>query len=141
MYGTRNKNVKNYDVGSIRVHLPLRNFIHELPLFHFSDLYGTIGISLIYNSLLHDGTNPFNINTGYKINLQKRIFFEDNQLYVQDSYGNIEQAYGTNNIYTLNDESKRVRKITDGLYTIEYPDFTKEIYDSNGMINSIYDKY
>ena len=68
------KNVKNYDVGSIRVHLPLRNFIHELPLFHFSDLYGTIGISLIYNSLLHDGTNPFNINTGYKINLQKRIF-------------------------------------------------------------------
>ena len=42
-----------------------------------------------------DGSNPFNITSGFKLNLQKRIIFEDSKIFVQDELGKIEEAYGS----------------------------------------------
>ena len=138
--------VKNYNVGEIKLDLPSRQFIHELPLFSFSDIYQSVNVSLIYNSLMkEDGSNPFNITSGFKLNLQKRIIFEDSKIFVQDELGKIEEAYGSNNIYSLGDESKRIIRQKEEnsvvTYEIEYYDYSKEVYNSAGKIITTYDKY
>ena len=138
--------VKSYNVGEINLDLPSRQFVHELLLFSFSDIYQSVNVSLIFNSLLKEnGTNPFNITSGFKLNLQKRIIYEESKIFVQDELGKIEEAYGSNNIYTLGDESKRIirKKLVDSaiIYEIEYYDYSKEVYNSAGKIITTYDKY
>ena len=73
--------VKKYNVGNIMMDLPYNSFIHELPLLSFSDFRNGVVLSLVYNQKLKlDGINEFNIEAGYKLNIQKKIIIENNVL-------------------------------------------------------------
>ncbi len=168
-----NTYVKKYDVGQIKLDLPYANYIHELPLLSFGDVQHTINLSLVYNysarkreieSGYTGETNPFNIASGFKLNLQKRLI-KDNQGYpieIQEENGDfvsLNQLYS--NTYTFKDESQRILRITEKqnstldpsgniiydpdsityTYTVEYPDFSKEKYNDSGLITTVYDKY
>ena len=168
-----NTYVKKYDVGQIKLDLPYANYIHELPLLSFGDVQHTINLSLVYNysarkreieSGYTGETNPFNIASGFKLNLQKRLI-KDNQgcpIEIQEENGDfvsLNQLYS--NTYTFNDESQRILRITEKqnstldpsgniiydpdsityTYTVEYPDFSKEVYNDSGLITTVYYKY
>ena len=168
-----NTYIKKYDVGQIKLDLPYANYIHELPLLSFGDVQHTINLSLVYNysarkreieSGYTGETNPFNIASGFKLNLQKRLI-KDNQgcpIEIQEENGDfvsLNQLYS--NTYTFKDESQRILRITEKqnstldpsgniiydpdsityTYTVEYPDFSKEEYNDSGLITTVYDKY
>ena len=44
-------------------------------------------------------------------------------------------------VYTFADESQRIIRKVNNTYELENPDYSKEIYDSEGRINKVYDKY
>ena len=154
--------IKKYDVGNIAIDLPYNSHIHELPLLSFNDFRGGVCISLVYNNknaLAED--NSFNVGKGYKLNIQKRIIFENEEpIKLMDSNGkyvllnrnkNSENSTVYNNVYTFDDESKRIlRKKTrlntqtnsnETYYELENDDLSREEYNSLGYIQFVYDKY
>ena len=141
-----NNYVKKYECGELRMDLPRANCIYELPLLSFGDMRNSVNLSLVFNRAVKvDGGNPFNISNGYKLNLQKRIIKNsDNSISYQEANGKIVDLLDGNNImgvHTFLDHSQRiVREISSG-YELEYPDFSKERYDSNGRIITTIDKY
>ena len=95
----------------------------------------------------------FNINNGYKLNIQKRIvmdsdnnpnkFIDSNgkQVLLIKNYNTLDQSTPFNGVYTFDDESKRVlRSISTG-YEIEHEDLSREEYNLTGYIKKIKDKY
>ena len=142
-----NNYVKKYDVGNLYLDLPYANCIYELPLLTFGDMRNTVNLSLIFNhKLKEDGDNSFNMTAGYKLNLQKRIFLNnENTAYYQEANGKIEQLFSdtnSNGICTFDDDSQRIIfSQSSGEYLLEYPDFSKEKYDSSGRITETIDKY
>jgi RNA polymerase sigma factor (sigma-70 family) len=141
-----NNYVKKYECGELRMDLPRANCIYELPLLSFGDMRNSVNLSLVFNrAMKEDGGNPFNISNGYKLNLQKRIIKNsDNSISYQEADGKIVDLLDGNNIvgvHTFLDHSQRiVREISLG-YELEYPDFSKERYDSNGRIINTIDKF
>ena len=165
--------VKSYDVGQIKLDLPRANHIHELSLLSFSDVQNTVNLSLVFNYALHiedvaANQNSFFIAPGYKLNLQKRIIFDENYIptKIQEGDGRFVDLFDVDNIvnlYTFDDDSQRLlRKVQvseptlvppgsneiipdTGIpvynYNVEYPDFSKEVYDGSGKIIKVYDKY
>ena len=143
--------IKKYDVGNIAIDVPYNSHIHELPLLSFSDFENGVNISLVFNKKLkNDDINLFNIGAGYKLNIQKRIIKNNDDITFIDANGkktelnkNFNSLTETihNRRYTFNDESKRILRLTSNGFEIEYEDFVKEEYNSNGYITKIYDKY
>ena len=138
-----NNYVKKYDVGQIKLDLPYANYIHELPLLSFGDVLHTINLGIVFNKKMRQkGKNNSFIAPGYRINLHKCINFENNRPEsFQDESGKCICLINNNNIYTFKDDSKRVMRISGDGYEIEYPDFSKEHYSSDGNITFLFNKY
>ena len=159
-----NTYVKKYDVGQIKLDLPYANYIHELPLLSFGDVQHTINLNLIFNYQRKvENNNPFHIAPGFQLNLQKKVNDSDGSISFQDANGKIMKLVSSGGAFTFPDDSQRILRrtlvqeqntptipntditmesgITKYEYTIEYPDFSKESYDSSGRIVAVYDKY
>ena len=139
-----NNYVKKYDMGEIKLDLPYANYIHELPLLSFGDVLHTFDLSLVFN-YENKNVNPFFIANGYQLNLQKRIIESTNvtlQIKFQDGAGkSVYLTDNSNGIYTFPDDSQKIlRRINSG-YVLEYSDFSKEFYNSDGYITAVCDKY
>ena len=158
-----NTYVKKYDVGQIKLDLPYANYIHELPLLSFGDILHTINLSLVFN-YANRGENTFSVFKGYKFNWQKRIILDSSTqrpTSFVDEYGKTTNLYNNDGVYTFGDDSQRIMRTTarpslppipgsdiemeDGIetfdYTVEYPDGSKEVYNQNGYLMSMCDKY
>ncbi len=134
--------VKNYEIGNIRLDAPYAHYVHELPLLSFGDIMHTVGLSLVYNSKIED--NPYKLANGYKLNLHKRLIFENNEIYYEDASGKtikLNAADNSSTVFALDDDSQRVVRLIDGVYIVENSDYSTESYNSNGQITSVTDKY
>ena len=138
---------KKYSIGSISLAEPYFDYVHTLPLVTFSDVKNTVELALVYNSQIATN-NYFNIADGYKLNLQKKIDETSTGLFLLDSNGLMikcnpatNQTASSATVYALNDDSHRIlRRITSG-FELEYPDYSKEYFDSDGKQTSSFDKY
>ena len=163
--------VKNYNVGQTKLDLPYANYIHELPLLSFGDVQHTINLSLVFNyERKAAGDNPFNIASGFKLNMQKKLRISGDSISYQEESGKLVNLTAFGDVYTFNDDSQRILRrteilvappiggggsiiggsiiggsitptITEYEYVVEYPDYSKEEYNSNGYITGVYDKY
>ena len=41
--------INKYDVGNIQLDLPSPNYYHFLPLLSFSDIHGSLNLSIVFN--------------------------------------------------------------------------------------------
>ena len=106
-----NNIVKNFSVGKINMDLPFNQFIHELPLISFGDLKNKLNLSLIYYSYNINDNNSFNIKSGFKLNLQKRLIIENNlPTKYQDEYGRTIDLVEQSGLYSFDDTSMRFMK-------------------------------
>lgn len=138
--------VKNCDPGKITMDLPSSNYIYELPLLSIGDNHGPFNLSLIFNrTMAKNGTNPFAMAVGYKLNIHKVLNFNDSLApYLLDEGGNCVDLIDNNGVYTFNDDSQRILRTGNPLpnpYIVENPDFSLEYYNQYGYITSIVDKY
>ena len=137
--------VKTYDPGQFSLDLPTSNYLYELPLFSINDFYGGFSLTLVYNyDAGENNNNHFDMRTGYKLNLQKRLLFSDNHpyKYVDASYKIKSLIENPNFVFTFDDDSQRIlRENVNGGYEVEYPDGSKEIFDPGGYITNAVDKY
>ena len=86
--------------------------------------------------------NFYNIAPGYKLNLEKTIIINNNELKsFQNENGIIVKLNNNDDVYTFEDETKRIIRKNNNTYELENPDFSKEIYNSLGKIIKTYDKY
>ena len=133
--------VKKYDVGGIRLDAPYTHFLYELPLLSFSDVQGSVGVSLVFHSGRNN--NPFNISIGYKLNLQKRLILTSggNPEKLEDGNGRIIDLISHGDRFTFDDDSQRIIRPYGNGFSLENPDCSKEIYDNLGRITHVYDKY
>ena len=134
--------VKNYEIGNIRLDAPYAHYVHELPLLSFGDIMHTVGLSLVYNSKIED--NLYKIANGYKLNLHKRLIFDNNEIYYEDASGKtikLNAADNSSTVFAFDDDSQRVVRLIDGVYIVENSDYSTESYNSNGQITSVTDKY
>lgn len=136
-------NVKNYDVGQIRLDLPTPNYIHELPLLSFGDVHGSVNLSLVFNyGMKAENSNPFNLSAGYKLNLHKRLVMSNGTpIEYQDESGKLITLIPTGGVYAFNDDSFRILRATENTYTVENSDYSREEYDLEGNLIAVYDKY
>ena len=135
--------VKNYNVGQTKLDLPYANYIHELPLLSFGDVQHTINLSLVFNyARKAAGDNSFNIASGFKLNMQKRIAKSNGEpVQFEEADGRLVELTYTCGVYTFDDKTQRILRSTSTGYEIEYPDFSKETFNSNGYITGVYSKY
>ena len=69
--------VPKYNPGQIKLDLPTANYVYTLPLLSFADIYGTLGLSLVFNySLSTSAQNHFNMSPGFKPNLHKKLILD-----------------------------------------------------------------
>ena len=140
--------VKKYNLGNIIVDLPYNSYIHELPLLSFSDYRNSVNISLVFNKRLESidtaaCSNTFNIKEGYKLNIQKKVYLDDNDdkyKYI-DYSGKVITLINNGEVYTFDDDSKRILKVISSGYIVENYDFSKEEFNNNGLLSKVYDKY
>ncbi len=135
--------VKNYNPGQIKLDLPSANHIYELPLFSFSDVYGGVGLSVVYNrAFVAMGDQHFGFYLGYKLNLQKKILFNGNGSgdYI-DADGKTIHFWNDGGVYLFKDEGARVMVSAGNSYKVFYPDNSYEIFDQSGKITLMSDKY
>ena len=135
--------VKNYNLGQIRMDLPTANYIYELPLLSFGDIYGNISLSMVFNRQMKaEGNNQYNIAAGFKLNLQKKLTVENGKpVRIQDANGNFVDVIGTSSPFSLDDDSQRIIRLSGTTYTLENADMSKEVYDQNGRIAHVCNKY
>ena len=133
--------VKNYNVGQTKLDLPYANYTHELPLLSFGDVRNTFNLSLIFQSKMT--SNPFHIANGYKLNIQKRIIISNGtpQSYEDGDGTLVKLNYCYGNKYAFDDGSRRFIRLINGQYVLENPDYSTEIFDTNGNIILTKDKY
>ncbi len=141
---------KKYDVGTLSLAEPYFHFIHNLPLLSFGDVLSSVDLSLVFNSK-NKTENNFNITNGFKLNLQKRLIINtqnggSTEISLEDENGMIHYCKYVNDfVYVVHDYGKSVlRKDLIGgkiKYILEYANMSKEIFDSNGNIESLVDKY
>lgn len=132
--------IKNYEIGNIRVDVPQKDFIYELPLLSFSDARDSLAISLIYQSKMTD--NPFQMANGFKLNLHKRLIMANGvpQSY-EDGNGNVVKLNRFGDKYAFDDGSYRFIRLVDGNFVLENPDYSKEHFGADGRILMTKDKY
>ena len=131
--------MKNYHPGTIMMDLPTANYIYELPLLAFGDVYGSMNLALVFNRQMKaEGGNPFCIADGFKLNLQKRLIMENGvPVKLQDTNGNCVDVIGSSAPFTLDDDSQRIIRLSETTYTVENADLSKEQYDQNGRITHV----
>lgn len=106
--------INKYDVGNIQLDLPSPNYYHFLPLLSFSDIHGSLNLSIVFNyGMYKENYNFYNIAPGYKLNLEKTIIINNNELKsFQNENGIIVKLNNNDDVYTFEDETKRIiRKI------------------------------
>ena len=139
---------KKFNVGSTSLAEPFFDYYHTLPLVAFGDVKSSAELSLVYNSMLAE-ENHFNIGNGFKLNLQKKLLINGTTIQLIDSNG-IKLACnqphnGTASYqqpaYAISDNSLRMLRRTTTGYDLEYPDFSKETFDSDGKLTGLTDKY
>lgn len=132
--------VKNFEVGNVRLDTPNKHIVHELPLLSFGDARNTFALSLIFQSKLT--TNPFYIANGYKLSIQKRIILSDGypQSY-EDGNGTLTKLNRFVDKYAFDDGSQRFIRLINGQYILENPDYSTEMFTTDGRILSVKDKY
>ena len=138
---------KKISIGNISLAESYFEYIHTLPLVTFRDAKSKVELALVFNSQISN-QNHFNIYNGYKFNLQKKIITSVTSVLLLDSNGCLipcnhatNETAQTATTYALNDNSHRIlRKLSDG-YELEYPDYSKEIFDLSGKITKLYDKH
>ena len=105
---------KKCNAGSIVLASPYFEYVYSLPLVSFGDAKGSVELGIVYNSQLAS-SNLFNIANGFKLNLQKKLIFNNGKVsHIIDSNGLQiacnEATNGANNYgqraYALNDESQ-----------------------------------
>ena len=136
--------VKNYDVGKIQLDLPTPNYFHELPLFSFGDVHGEINLGIVFNYARRTENNNFyNMAYGYKLNLQKRIVMNGTTPNkYEDETGKRISLNRLGTLYGFDDDTQRIlRVINANTYEVRNSDFSREVYNSQGKITAIYDKY
>jgi len=137
--------IKKFERGEMYLDLPYANCIYELPLLSFGDLKGGINLSLVFNQALQSQGNLFGINAGYKLNLEKRLLFGNNTTQYMEANGKISALHLSgaegNDRYTFLDDSGRIIRPIENGYELEYSDFSREEYDTDGKIIATYDKY
>ena len=136
--------VKRFDHGAITMDLPYFNYFYELPLHSFRDTLGNVSVSLIFNYSLTNDSNVYNLKPGYKLNLHKKLIISSNGAYdFCNEYGKTVSITAQDDISLrfLDDESQRFIYQQGSNYVMEYPDGSKEIYESDGKILSRVDKY
>ena len=136
--------IKSYNVGQIKLNLPTPNYFNELPLLSFGDIHGRVDLAIIFNyGMSKEGNNPYNISSGFKLNLQKRIIVGSDGMpdKFQDENGISITLNGDSDVYSFEDDTQRVLRKDGSTYVLENLDYSKEIYDSTGKIISKYDKY
>ena len=139
---------KKFSVGSASLAVPYFDYYHALPLVAFGDVKSNIELSLVYNSMLEE-ENRFNIGDGFKLNLQKKLLISGTTIQLIDSNGNKIACNLPHNgtasyeqpAYSVNDNSHRMLRRTNTGYVLEYPDFNKEVFDSEGKLIGSIDKY
>ena len=139
---------KKFSVGSASLAVPYFDYYHALPLVAFGDVKSNIELSLVYNSMLEE-ENCFNIGDGFKLNLQKKLLINGTTIQLIDSNGNKIACNLPHNgtasyelpAYSVNDNSHRMLRRTNTGYVLEYPDFNKEVFDSDGKLIGSIDKY
>ena len=134
-------NIKNYDIGSIRLDAPKKHFIYELPLLSFGDTRGAVGLSLVFNSSLAD-VNDYYMSKGHKLNLQKSLLLRSDVPGIyEDGDGTRVNLIEKGNCYLFDDDSQRIIRGTSSGYVLENPDYSTETYTTLGHITSVADKY
>ena len=139
---------KKFSVGSASLAVPYLDYCHALPLVAFGDVKSNIELSLVYNSMLEE-ENRFNIGDGFKLNLQKKLLINGTTIQLIDSNGNKIACNLPHNgtasheqpAYSVNDNSHRMLRRTNTGYVLEYPNFNKEVFDSEGKLIGTIDKY
>ena len=137
-----NNYVKKYVQGNLYFDLPSSNLIYELPILSFGGIRNSFNLSLVYNKQNEiNCSNLFNLTSGIKLNIQKRLIINNGNLFFCDSNGKTINLTQKNNTYTFNDDSKRILRFISGTYILENFDYSKELYNSDGYITEAYDKY
>ena len=136
-----------YNVGSASLAEPFFDYCHTLPLVAFGDVKSGVELSLVFNSNIKD-ENHFNIGSGFKLNLQKKLLINGSTVKLLDSNGiKVDCNHATNQtaqyatVYALNDNSHRILRKNTDCCELEYADFSKEIFDTTGKITNLFDKY
>ena len=139
---------EKYYVGEVALAEPYFDYYHTLPLVAFSDVKGGLKLDLVYNSNIKS-ENHFNLGNGFKFNLQKKLIINGTAITLLDGNGQKitcnpatnEVGQATISAYALMDNSHRVLRKTSTGYELEYPDYSKELFDTTGKIVGTYDKY
>jgi hypothetical protein len=141
-----NNYIKNYGVGQVTLDAPYAHFLYQLPLLSFSDVQHAIDLSLVYQSKMTD--NLFHIAGGYKLSLQKQLIIPENSEnpthYIEDIGRKVNLfTYGSSGseVYAFNDNSKRILRKNASGFILENSDYSREIFDTNGNVLEIIDKY
>lgn len=129
--------------GSIFVDLPNGNYIYELPLLNFGDIHGNAEISLVFNRAMeNEGGDPFNIESGYKINLQKSLVCTNGAPSAYREWsGKITTLNNEGDCYLFEDDTQRTLRLMGATYEAEMQNYATETYDYAGKIVSVKDKY
>ena len=102
--------VKKFDHGKITMDLPYFNYLYELPLYSFRDTIGSLSVSLIFNYSLSEEGSTIIFRPGYKLNLQKKLFIDNNEPYAyEDGFGKTRMLVTCDDIslYLFDDETQR----------------------------------
>jgi hypothetical protein len=121
--------VKKYDVGQINIDLlnsntieepPYVQYIHQLPLLSFGDVQHNMNLSLVFNYERYreekaSGKNPFFIAPGFKLNLQKRLTTDLQNLptIFQGEDGRNINILSFNGHFSFDDDSQRIIRRTE----------------------------
>ena len=140
-----NNYIKQYSIGETSVDIPKFKCVHQLPLLSFGDAKGDVALSMVLNTKYCEA-DYFNIANGIKLNLQKKLVFEgSNVSQIIDVNGDHIQCYRHGNVYTFDDNTRRILRIkivnNNTTYELENPDFSTEIFDDTGKIMRVIDKY
>nr|MBQ8890916.1 hypothetical protein [Clostridia bacterium] len=135
--------VPKYNPGQIKLDLPTANYVYTLPLLSFADIYGTLGLSLVFNySLSTSAQNHFNMSPGFKLNLHKKLILDGTSAdkYI-DADGKIIELIKNGSIYTFVDDSQRIMRREAGYFVVENPDYSTELFVLDGRFFKLFDKY
>ena len=140
-----NNYIKQYSIGETSVDIPKFKCVHQLPLLSFGDAKGDVALSMVLNTKYCEA-DYFNIANGIKLNLQKKLVFEGSDVsQIIDVNGDHIQCYRHGNVYTFDDDTRRILRIkivnNNTTYELENPDFSTEIFDDTGKIMRVIDKY
>lgn len=128
----------SYGIGEVKIDVVKKNVVVEKEVLVSEGSYGGFRISIIINKLMN---NVFSISDKFKLNIEKRIVEEGNNLKLNESDGN-EYLFNVKDGNTYISEKysgKVIRKTTTG-YVVYDEEYNEEIYDLAGRIKEVKDR-